>query len=78
MVWRRNRWAVHFAKELWTDLTDQTLHARLMDALEGQHGRRMMAGVETAKLTGQSHYIFDSWLRTFHGRWRHISLEFIG
>ena len=53
MVWRRNRWAVHFAKELWTDLTDQTLHARLMDALKGQHGRRMMAGVETAKLTGR-------------------------
>ena len=28
------RKAMHFAKELWTDFSDQTLHARLMDALE--------------------------------------------
>ena len=45
-----SRKAMHFAKELWTDYTDQTLHARLMDALEGQHGHRMLAGVETAKI----------------------------
>lgn len=45
-----NRKAMHFAKELWTDYRDQTLHARLMDALEGQHGHRMLAGVETAKI----------------------------
>jgi hypothetical chaperone protein len=45
-----SRKAIHFAKELWTDYTDQTLHARLMDALEGQHGHRMLAGVETAKI----------------------------
>ena len=44
------RKAMHFAKELWTDYRDQTLHARLMDALEGQHGHRMLAGVETAKI----------------------------
>ena len=44
------RKAVHFAKELWTDYTDQSLHARLMDALEGQHGHRMLAGVEAAKI----------------------------
>ena len=44
------RKAMHFAKELWTDYKDQTLHARLMDALEGQHGHRMLAGVETAKI----------------------------
>ncbi len=44
------RKAMHFAKELWTDYTDQTLHARLMDALEGQHGHRMLAGVEAAKI----------------------------
>ena len=44
------RKALHFAKELWTDYTDQTLHRRLMDALEGQHGHRMLAGVEAAKI----------------------------
>ncbi|HNV59695.1 MAG TPA: Hsp70 family protein [Rhodoferax sp.] len=44
------RKALHFAKELWTDYVDQTLHARLMDALEGQHGHRMLAGVEAAKI----------------------------
>ena len=44
------RKAMHFAKELWTDYKDQTLHARLMDALEGQHGHRMLAGVEAAKI----------------------------
>jgi hypothetical chaperone protein len=44
------RKAMHFARELWTDYVDQTLHARLMDALEGQHGHRMLAGVETAKI----------------------------
>jgi len=44
------RKAMHFAKELWTDYVDQTLHARLMDALEGQHGHRMLAGVEAAKI----------------------------
>ncbi|WP_371816976.1 Hsp70 family protein [Rhodoferax sp. AJA081-3] len=45
-----SRKAMHFAKELWTDYTDQTLHTRLMDALEGQHGHRMLAGVEAAKI----------------------------
>ena len=44
------RKALHFAKELWTDYVDQTLHARLMDALEGKHGHRMLAGVEAAKI----------------------------
>jgi hypothetical chaperone protein len=44
------RKAMHFAKELWTDYSDQNLHARLMDALEGQHGHRMLAGVEAAKI----------------------------
>lgn len=44
------RKALHFAKELWTDYTDQTLHRRLMDALQDQHGHRMLAGVETAKI----------------------------
>jgi hypothetical chaperone protein len=44
------RKAMHFAKELWTDYTDQTLHARLMDALEEQHGHRILAGVEAAKI----------------------------
>ncbi len=44
------RKAMHFAKELWTDYVDRDLHARLMDALEGQHGHRMLAGVEAAKI----------------------------
>ena len=44
------RKAMHFAKELWTDFTDQSLHARLMDALEGQYGHRMLAKVEAAKI----------------------------
>ena len=44
------RKALHFAKELWTDYVDQTLHARLMDALEGKHGHRMLSGVEAAKI----------------------------
>jgi hypothetical chaperone protein len=44
------RKSLHFAKELWTDYTDQTLHQRLMDALEEQHGHRMLSGVEAAKI----------------------------
>ncbi len=44
------RKAMHFAKELWTDYTDQTLHARLMHALEEQHGHRMLSQVEAAKI----------------------------
>lgn len=44
------RKALHFAKELWTDYSDQALHRRLMDALEEQHGHRMLAGVEAAKI----------------------------
>ena len=46
-----SRKAMHFAKELWTDYTDQTLHRRLMDTLEQQHGHRVLAGVEAAKIT---------------------------
>ena len=41
---------MHFAKELWTDFSDQTLHKRLMTALEGQYGHRMLAEVEAAKI----------------------------
>ncbi|MDE2418822.1 MAG: Hsp70 family protein [Burkholderiales bacterium] len=44
------RKAMHFARELWTDYTDQTLHRRLMDALEEQHGHRMLSRVEAAKI----------------------------
>lgn len=44
------RKALHAAKELWTNYTDKTLHARLMRALEEQHGHRMLAGVEAAKI----------------------------
>jgi hypothetical chaperone protein len=44
------RKAMHFARELWSDFSDQSLHARLMDALEGQYGHRMLAEVEAAKI----------------------------
>ena len=44
------RKAMHFAKELWTDYRDLTLHQRLMSALEGQHGHRILTGVEAAKI----------------------------
>ncbi len=44
------RKAMHFAKELWTDFTDLTLHKRLMVALEGQYGHRLLAEVEAAKI----------------------------
>jgi hypothetical chaperone protein len=44
------RKSLHFAKELWTDYSDQALHRRLMDALEEQHGHRMLASVEAAKI----------------------------
>ena len=45
------RKALHFASELWTDFSDQTLHKRLMQAIEEQHGHRMLASVEASKIT---------------------------
>lgn len=44
------RKGMHFAKELWTDFADRSLHTRLMTALEGQYGHRMLATVEAAKI----------------------------
>ncbi len=44
------RKAMHFARELWTDFADQRLHRRLMAALEGQYGHRLLAEVEKAKI----------------------------
>jgi hypothetical chaperone protein len=44
------RKAMHFAKELWTDFSDLSLHQRLMTALEGQYGHRLLAEVEAAKI----------------------------
>jgi hypothetical chaperone protein len=44
------RKALHFASELWTDFSDQALHKRLMQALEEQHGHRMLASVEASKI----------------------------
>ncbi len=44
------RKAMHFAQELWADFADRTLHTRLMGALEGQHGHRMLSTVEAAKI----------------------------
>ncbi len=44
------RRAMHFARELWTDFADPSLHARLMCALEQQQGHRILAQVEAAKI----------------------------
>ncbi|WP_114969974.1 Hsp70 family protein [Rhodoferax ferrireducens] len=41
---------MHFARELWTSYADQALHKRLMQVLEEQHGHRILAGVEVAKI----------------------------
>ena len=48
------RRAMHFAKELWSDYTDPTLHARLMEVLDGQYGHRLLATVEAAKIACSS------------------------
>jgi hypothetical chaperone protein len=45
-----SRKSMHFARELWTSYADQTLHARLMDVLQGQHGHHILASVEAAKI----------------------------
>lgn len=45
-----SRKSMHFARELWTSYTDLTLHARLMQVLEGHHGHRILASVEAAKI----------------------------
>ena len=44
------RKALHFARELWTDYADPQLHRRLLDVLQGQHGHRLLAQVEQAKI----------------------------
>ena len=44
------RKAMHFARELWTDYADQSLHRRLLHVLEGQFGHRVLAQVEQAKI----------------------------
>lgn len=41
---------MHFARELWTSYADQALHKRLIQVLEDQHGHRILAGVEVAKI----------------------------
>lgn len=45
---------MHFARELWTSYADQALHARLLQVLEGQHGHRILAGIEAAKIACSS------------------------
>ena len=45
------RKAMHFAKELWADYSNPHLHQRLMLALEEQHGHRLLAAVERAKIS---------------------------
>jgi hypothetical chaperone protein len=45
-----SRKSMHFARELWTSYADQMLHKRLIEVLEGQHGHRILASVETAKI----------------------------
>ena len=48
------RRAMHFARELWSDFADRSLHTRLMEVLEGQHGHRLLAEVERAKIACSS------------------------
>lgn len=45
-----SRKSMLFAQSLATHYANRHLHARLMDALQGQHGHRMLAGVEAAKI----------------------------
>ena len=45
-----SRKSMHFARELWTSYADPTLHARLMDVLQDQHGHHILASVEAAKI----------------------------
>ena len=45
-----SRKSMHFARELWTSYADQMLHKRLIEALEGQHGHRILASIESAKI----------------------------
>lgn len=45
------RKALNFAQGLWSDFSDPVLHARLMRALDEQHGHRMLSEVEAAKIT---------------------------
>lgn len=45
-----SRKALHFAQALNTDYTNPQLHARLMHALHGQYGHRILAQVEAAKI----------------------------
>lgn len=44
------RKALHFARELWTDYADLTLHRRLMEVVEGQFGHHILNNVEAAKI----------------------------
>ena len=50
-----SRKAMHFARELWADFADQSLHKRLLAALEGQHGHRLLAQIEQAKIACSMH-----------------------
>ena len=45
-----SRKSMLFAQSLGTHYANRHLHARLMDALHNQHGHRLLAGVEVAKI----------------------------
>ena len=49
------RKALHFARELWTDYADLSLHKRLLEVLEWQHGHRILSCVEQAKIACSTH-----------------------
>lgn len=44
------RKAMHFARELQSNYADPSLHMRLMQVLEMQHGHRLLAEIEAAKI----------------------------
>ena len=61
------RRALHFARELRPSYADPVLHQRLMQALDGQHGHRLLAAVEVAKIACSE-----------SGQMAPITLDFLG
>ncbi|MEY3145151.1 MAG: hypothetical protein RL342_822, partial [Pseudomonadota bacterium] len=61
------RRALHFARELRPSYADPVLHQRLVHVLDGQHGHRLLAAVEVAKIACSE-----------SGQMAPITLDFLG
>ena len=61
------RRALHFARELRPSYADPVLHQRLVQVLDGQHGHRLLAAVEVAKISCSE-----------SGQMAPITLDFLG